>query len=344
MTALVYIELSVSVVLLIMGSLILYLAPHRKINQELFMTTLLAAAVIILEYLTRVAGSVHAAVIFGRLYICAWYLVFWAFLQFALEFRWASEGELVEKHRRGMTRSLTLLPIVVWAFVIVGTDFLISHASQKSWGYMTRTSSGFPIIFHLLFQLCYSVAVLALFWREAYRSEDKEMAKTGKLLFWGIIILWFSGGLVDNIGTRYINMPEIGTLAVLLAISLFAYVCARERFLAITPVSVADEILENLGDGILLISSEGRMTYCNDYFQEVLGYTEKELTGVPFMDIGAQLRNYWNMSKRKGRSPATVRCLTWKSACWAKRRMKYLSVSAGTTWVKVGAGPWLCAI
>ena len=109
MTALVYIELSVSVVLLIMGSLILYLAPHRKINQELFMTTLLAAAVIILEYLTRVAGSVHAAVIFGRLYICAWYLVFWAFLQFSLEYHWASKGELVEKHRRGVVRILTIM-------------------------------------------------------------------------------------------------------------------------------------------------------------------------------------------------------------------------------------------
>ena len=287
MTALVYIELSVSVLLLLLGGLILYLAPHRKTNQALFMTTLIAAVTVVLEYLTRVAGTEHAALILGRLYICAWYLVFWAFLQFSLEYHWASKGELVEKHRRGVVRILTIMPVVVWTFVVVATDFLISKASYQSWGYSINIGTGFPVYFHLLFELCFVVALLVVFWKEAYRNEDKEKAKAGKLLFWGMAIPMILAAFVDNIVTSHIDMPEIGTLAVLLIISLFAYVCAKERFLALTPVSVADEILENLGDGILLISSEGRISYSNYYFQEVLGYAENELSGVPFMDIGA---------------------------------------------------------
>lgn len=288
MTALVYIELSVSVVLLLLGGLILYLAPHRKINQALFIAALISAVTVVLEYLTRVAGTEHAALILGRFYITAWYFELWAFLQFSLEYHWASKGELVEKHRRGVVRILTILPVVVWSFVVVATDFLVSKASYQSWGYSIDIGTGFPVYFHLLFELCFGAAILVVLWKEAHRNEDKGKAKTGKLLFWGMAIPSLLAAFVDNIVTSHLDMPEIGSLALLLIISLFAYVCARERFLAITPVSVADEILENLGDGILLISSEGRMTYCNDYFQEVLGYTEKELTGVPFMDIGAQ--------------------------------------------------------
>ncbi len=287
MTALVYIELSVSALLLLLGGLILYLAPHRKTNQAFFVASIISAVIVILEYLTRLAGSEHAAVILGRFYVTAWYFDLWAFLQFSLEYHWASKGELVEKHRRGVVRILTIMPVVVWSFVVVATDFLVSKASYQSWGYSINIGTGFPVYFHLLFELCFGVAILVVLWKEAYRNEDKEKAKTGKLLFWGLAIPMLLASFVDNIVTSHIDMPEIGSLALLLIISLFAYVCAKERFLAITPVSVADEILENLGDGILLISSEGRISYSNYYFQEVLGYSQKELSGVPFMDTGA---------------------------------------------------------
>jgi len=207
-----YYNIISGLLLLLMGGLILYHEPRRKVNRALFFTALMGAVVMLLDLITReltlrellmsnppweITGFYWDVIrpICGYLFVTAWYLEFWFFLQYLLECHWESGGERVGKERRRRARLFTLLPMILWI------AFLIAFY---------RLAPDFPGLFyylHLALTLLYILPFILMFWGLPRRTG--EGFSTGKLLFqWfgfflrvlGLgIILIILGPLMGNI-------------------------------------------------------------------------------------------------------------------------------------------------
>lgn len=183
-----YINVFLGSLLLLMGGLILYYEPRREANRALFATALMGTVVVLLDLITReltlrellmsnppweITGFYWDVIrpICGYLFVTAWYLEFWFFLQYLLECHRESGGERVGKERRRRARLFTLLPMILWIATLIA---------------FYRLAPDFPGLYyylHLVFTLLYILPFMLMFWGPRHSGEGLSTVK--------IMLLWF---------------------------------------------------------------------------------------------------------------------------------------------------------
>ncbi|MDD5217638.1 MAG: PAS domain S-box protein [Candidatus Omnitrophica bacterium] len=147
------------------------------------------------------------------------------------------------------------------------------------WSYVWSNSK-LSYTFYLYFFsfCCLGIYLLMDFYSHTTSSIRKEQAII--LIFTSIITLL--SGTLTNIVLQKLNIhniPPAANILFLVWASGIAYAIIKYKFLAITPVTAAVNIIRTMSDCLILLNPQGAILSVNPATVSLFGYTEKELVG-----------------------------------------------------------------
>jgi signal transduction histidine kinase len=186
-----------------------------------------------------------------------------------------------------------LLSALLCTLMYFFTDFFIAGFDYYSWGVAQRFHL-WPHIGISLVPSFFSASGLILIFSERLRASDPIEKKT-----LGLITL---GGMITLIGTFVLNtvlptllkvddIPRVGSSALAVFILIVFYAVTKYHFLSISVEKVAEELFEDIQDGVLLINRAGIVERENQAARRLLeldtssvGKREVELFGGPLIE------------------------------------------------------------
>lgn len=212
--------------------------------------------------------SVTLAAMFGRIAIASV-----AFLPAAVYDFTATSIRTYVRHRAIVV--ISWCAAIVFAFLILATDFVIAGTRQFSWGTYPRMGPGGALFF-----IYFSVVIALQIFEYAmeYRQTDDEQRRRRILnLMASFTIVYLS--VVDFMPMVGIDHRPLGYVPVF-AFVAFAWRSIRShRFQSITAARAASEILDTMADALFVIDAEARMRVINEAARTLFGYSEPEILG-----------------------------------------------------------------
>jgi PAS domain S-box-containing protein len=139
-----------------------------------------------------------------------------------------------------------------------------------------------PYLFFLYYLLFMGIAyyILVDFRRKTW---DRNLKKQAKIISVTMGIALVLGSFTDVISVLIgiYAVPRIANAFLLIWALGVVYATKKYSFLTITPVTAADKILSTMFECLVLLDLKGEITAVNRAAVDVLGYTEKELKGMP---------------------------------------------------------------
>ncbi|NIM15768.1 MAG: PAS domain S-box protein [Candidatus Aminicenantes bacterium] len=164
------------------------------------------------------------------------------------------------------------------------TNSLFVEPVKEYYGWRTQVSSTiWPYLLHLHYLSFMGIGlyVTVHFMRYTRNPISKKQAK---IIFVTVLIGLVLGTITDVILPRVMNIyaiPNIADFFVLILAFGVAYAMVKYKFLTITPVTAARNIISTMYDCLILLKMEGNIASVNKATLDLLGYKEKELKGVP---------------------------------------------------------------
>jgi diguanylate cyclase (GGDEF)-like protein/PAS domain S-box-containing protein len=150
---------------------------------------------------------------------------------------------------------------------------LFSGLHRYDWGaYGAYTTIGW--LFVLLTGGTVALA-LRVYWSE-YRNRSRSLASQRALRL-GCALLIGSLAVVDFLPALGFNVYPVGGLALLSAGLLNAHTMWRYRLVEITPAYAADQLMDSMSDGVLMIDRDGVVRLVNPAAAEILGVDRANL-------------------------------------------------------------------
>lgn len=139
-----------------------------------------------------------------------------------------------------------------------------------------------PYLFFLYYTVYMGIAfyILIDFRR---KTRDRNLKKQVKIIFITIVITVILGSVTDVVFTLtgVHTVPNIANAFVIIWALGVVYATEKYKFLTITPVTAADNILSTMFECLILLDLKGEIVTVNKAAVDVLGYSEKELRGMP---------------------------------------------------------------
>jgi PAS domain S-box-containing protein len=164
---------------------------------------------------------------------------------------------------------------LVFCIATIRTDLLISGVYDYWWGYYGSYGPlGLPFIAFFSTML---VASMAHYFRE-YRNVAPSRHK---MRIRALILAFAVGyaGSVDFIPTYGIPLYPFGYLAILGFVVLAARAIWAYRLVDITPAFAAEQTIETMSEGLLVLDREGVLRVINSTACQLFGYPREELLG-----------------------------------------------------------------
>ncbi len=212
--------------------------------------------------------SVTLAAMFGRLAMASV-----AFLPAAIyDFTATSIRSYI---RRRAIVLIAWFAALVFAFLILATDFVIAGTRQFAWGIYPRVGAG-GVLFFIFF---FVVLALQMFeYASEYRLTHDERRRRR------ILNLMASFGIVYLAVADFTPMFGIGHRP-LAYVPVFAFVAfvwrsiRSHRFQTITAARAGSEILDTMADALFVIDAQDQVRVTNEAVRKLFGYTEPEIAG-----------------------------------------------------------------
>ena len=173
-------------------------------------------------------------------------------------------GQLTRQRRAlRMVWAATLLLAVFHAM-----NLLYSGFNQFNWGrYPAYGPVGWMFITLTVVAVNFN---LAMYWRLYRENRPGSMASQRGLLLAGSLLLG-SFALIDFLPTVGIDVFPLGGIAVMATNALNCYTTWRYRLVEITPAYAADQLVDTMSDGVLMIDRDGVVRLANPSASEILG-------------------------------------------------------------------------
>jgi len=137
-----------------------------------------------------------------------------------------------------------------------------------SWGYYPLYAPvGWVFIF---FTMAVVATCMQMYWQQ-YRSNRRGSfaSRRGLLLLTGLSVA--SLGAIDFLPALGVSVFPLGGLAIMVGNVVNAYTTWRYRLVEITPAYAADQLMDSMSDGVLLIDRDGIVRLVNPAAAEILG-------------------------------------------------------------------------
>lgn len=189
---------------------------------------------------------------------------------------------LVKRYHRfkALTRA-TFAVSAVFAYLAVSGHAWIYGLKAFEWGQYPQF--GPAGVLFLLFFFGLLATSLALIWRSYHRFVASVQQAQLKIFFGSFVIAFC--GAIDFLACYGVHVYPIGYLPVYAGLLLLAQTIWRYRFADITAAFAANEIIETMPSGLVVLDHRGIICLANKSTCELLGKEERELIGTPVIDI-----------------------------------------------------------
>jgi len=173
--------------------------------------------------------------------------------------------------RRSVAAAWTMTALLVAS---LGAGFTHARLVHYSWGYYPIFApAGWAFVFFtvVVVSLC-----IGMYWR-LYRGNRPGgvTSRRGLLLLSGLLM--GAIGIVDFLPTLGLAIFPFGGLAVTLGNLINAYTTWKYRLFEITPAYAADQLMDSMSDGVVLIDRDGVVRLVNPSACEILGIDRASL-------------------------------------------------------------------
>jgi PAS domain S-box-containing protein len=269
-------SLSAAAIMALLGGFVLIKAPRNPLNRAYFFFCLAVAYIGFLEFEIRTAADAAEALRWVRA-SSFWTLAPAAFFHFAFLYT----------RRRGARRRGWIVPAIYAialgsGFLYFATDLLIRGVQKESWGW---TASSVPSPLASVVMAAVSLIGLIPVWlcvRHFQLLKDPvERRRAGTVTFGYLVpVLFFL--LTEILSPRLrLNLPEITTLGSFLGALIIWFGIWRFKLFVLSPRTAAEDIVSMMADALLLVGMDGSIRLANRSALRLLGYSEKEIVGMP---------------------------------------------------------------
>jgi PAS domain S-box-containing protein len=175
---------------------------------------------------------------------------------------------------------------VVWGSVaasgffgitVLATDHFIAGLYRYQWGYYPRYGPlGLPF---LLFFSCLLLGSLQLLRVELARLPPGIPRQRVKAILVAFAVGYL--GAVDYLPTYGVPVYPLGYVPILGLTVLMSRAIWRYRLLEITPALAAEQIIDTVADGVLVLDHQGIVRVANQAAVHLFGYSKEALVGKP---------------------------------------------------------------
>jgi diguanylate cyclase (GGDEF)-like protein/PAS domain S-box-containing protein len=169
----------------------------------------------------------------------------------------------------------------VWAATLLlavfhALDQLYSGLTHYSWGIYPRFQpAGWMFIVLTVITVNLN---LVMYWRLYRDNRPGSMASQRGLLLAGGLLVG-SAAMIDFLPALGVDVFPLGGIAVLATNVINAYTTWRYRLVEITPAYAADQLVDTMSDGVLMIDRDGVVRLANPAASEILGVDRSLLVG-----------------------------------------------------------------
>ena len=186
----------------------------------------------------------------------------------------------------GRNRRVVSLIYVLFLGITLADATLAQPVSGEpvSWGFESVHSATSGLVFttNLIIACLFAIGSLLLFFRTYHRSQEHRERMQSRIMFFAMGALIVSGVLLEIADPLFgYSFPWAfsATTAFLIVNPFMTYAMIRYDLLAITPTTAADEILETMSDGVLLLDGRGAIRFANRAVGRMLGVSTATLPG-----------------------------------------------------------------
>jgi PAS domain S-box-containing protein len=252
--------------------------PRRRDSQLASLVLLGAAWWGICQFAWNLAPDAAAARRLMRLSVPGW-----AFLGPMILHAFARSGERASEKLGGLIAVLYAASVV---YLVLGwtTDFILKDMVRTSWGWQYTFGPAFaPYLLSMMVGVGWTVY-------ELYRGGREDTASSGERqrlwLFLPCLIPLTVSAVTD------VLLPILGFQFPVLGATSFAalgliavWSVHRYGYFPISPGNFANQILDTLPDGVLLVRTDGSTHVANPGLVQLSGYTEQELLHMPWSEL-----------------------------------------------------------
>ncbi len=164
-----------------------------------------------------------------------------------------------------------------FGITVLATDHFIAGLYRYRWGYYPRYGPlGLPF---LLFFFCLLLGSLQLLRVELARLPSGIPRQRVKAILVAFAVGYL--GAVDYLPTYGVPVYPLGYVPILGLTVLMSRAVWRYRLLEITPALAAEQIIDTMADGVLVLDHEGIVRVANQAAVHLFGYPKEALVGKP---------------------------------------------------------------
>jgi len=164
-----------------------------------------------------------------------------------------------------------------FGITVLATDHFIAGLYRYQWGYYPRYGPlGLPF---LLFFFCLLLGSLQLLRVELARLPPGIPRQRVKAILVAFAVGYL--GAVDYLPTYGVPVYPLGYVPILGLTVLMSRAVWRYRLLEITPALAAEQIIDTMADGVLVLDHEGIVRVANQAAVHLFGYPKDALVGKP---------------------------------------------------------------
>lgn len=165
--------------------------------------------------------------------------------------------------------------------IFISTDWFIVGTSEYSWGFYPLYAPG-SVVF-LVHMAVHLTIGLVRFYRE-YRAATHEIHRRRmRTLVLAFSVSYFA--TVDFIPAYGVPLYAFGYAPIVVFVVLCGYAVLRYRLVDITPQYVVNEIMETMGDALIVLDPQGRVRIANPSARATFNPTGGALEGLAIGEL-----------------------------------------------------------
>lgn len=166
---------------------------------------------------------------------------------------------------------------IFFLVVILATDLQFSAMYRYDWGYYPRyTLTSIPFLLYFLGTL---TAVFSRYIKDYRMKHQSALHRKHRRL--GVLAFAVSSiGFVDFLPSFGIALYPFGFGAILVFALIMFYMTLRYNFIIVTPSLAVDSIIQTMGDGLMVIDSEGLIRVANSALRRIFQVGDKPIIGM----------------------------------------------------------------
>ncbi len=255
------------------GFYIIYKNPKSIINRFFFLIILSIVLYNISEFFTRSSTTIEEALMWGKI----GYNILWLTPCLALSFSLVFPKKINFNRYGNIFRYLITFIYVIGLilYLIFLNSVSIQNVKETDFGYrvVLSSSSYFIVVwFLLIFSFVIICLTYNLFFGELQKTEKKQ-----------IKILGSGGGLLIFISVGTNLLPPLFNFKIFPMTSVFSFVFVvfvsyaiiKYKFLSISPMLIAENILDTMNELVLVVNEKGNIINVNKSVLNLLGYPKR---------------------------------------------------------------------